>query len=379
MLSMKTNKNYLFALSLAYRTKKAYLQNAIEQEEKEHLHVIGTDGWSLKDRQEAYCQEVLPYWKRFGVKPKRFWFELNGSRDHRIDPRFIPGDFYFTQLLPYMNDAIQAPGLTNKAYQEYLFQDVKQPDTVALKIAGIYCDEKRNIISEDRAAALCRERGGELILKPSVGTSGGSGIFVFTPSECSDAYMKKLFCEGGGSFVIQERIQQHRLLNDLNPSSVSTIRVLSLLMDDKVYIESAGLRVSAPGAAYVSVDDGGFYTEILEDGRLSTRVYNNLGKWVDNGNGVFDDSFRIPSMERVYDLVRRIHPRLGHFRCIGWDFAIASNGDPVMIEFNEFPALGCPQLVRCKPIFNERTDWILEDYYHHRTWEKNHRQNVLIQ
>lgn len=84
-------------------------------------------------------------------------------------------------------------------------------------------------------------------------------------------------------------------------------------------------------------------------------------------------------MDRVYDEVKRIHPRIGHFRCIGWDFTIDVNGEPVMIEYNVFPMLGNPQLVRCKPVFNEQTDWILEDYYEHRTWANNHRQDILIQ
>lgn len=43
-----------------------------------------------------------------------------------------------------------------------------------------------------------------------------------------------------------------------------------------------------------------------------------------------------------------------------------------------FPGMGCPQIARCKPIFNERTDWILEDFFIHRTWEKNHRQNIML-
>ena len=365
--------------SLARKTKKLYLTKALEAEEQEVLRSIGPDGWALKDRQEAYYGEVLPYWKKFGIRPKRFWFELYGSRDHRMDPRFLPADLYFNEILPYMNAGLQATGLMNKAYTDYLFSDVGRPRIVVMRIDGTYCDEKRNLIREEEAIGLCLERDTDLFVKVSVDSSGGRGIFVLTPSECTHDDVRRIFREAGASFVVQERIRQHPLLESLNPSSVSTIRVLSLLLDDQVYIESAALRISAPGTSHVKIHDGGITTEILPGGKLHTRVYSDLGRWFDHGKGIFDEGFAIPGMDKVYEEVKRIHPRMGHFRCIGWDFAVDAEGDPVLIEFNVFPALGSTQITRCKPVFNDKTDWILEDYFRRRTWEKNHRQDVLIQ
>lgn len=370
---------YNSALGFARKTRRLYLSKALEREELEVFNKIDLDDWSLKEREEAYKQEVLPYWKRFGRAPKKFWFEYYGSRDHMMDPGFIPADLFYTEILPYMNDGLQRKGLINKGYLEYLFCDVKQSQTVALKIDGNYCDEKRKLIREDDAIALCRERKEELFLKVSTGTSCGKGITVFTPSDCSEEDIRKLLRGAGANFIIQERIKQHPDLAKLNPTSVVTIRVLSLLMDNKVYIESAGLRVSAPGTSFVTSKDGGFYTLILEDGRMNQKVYSDLGKWYDNGKGIFDDSYRVPSIDRVYDVVRRIHPRVGHFRCIGWDFTIDENGDPVMFEYNVFPGLIIPQITSCRPVFNERTEWLLEDYFSRRSWAENHRQDALIQ
>ena len=372
-------KEYRDAVAFAIKAKKRYLSKALEDEEMLHLQNIGLEGWAEKDRQDAYREEVLPYWEKFGLAPKRFWFELYGSRDHRMDPRSLPADLYFTEILPYMNDGMQRPGLANKAYLDYLFSDVKQPGTVALRVEGIHYDRNRNIVSEEEAIALCLERDERLFLKRTVETSGGSGIYVIDPSESGPEDVRKIFSEAGASFIVQEGIRQHPVLSELNPSSVSTIRVLSLLMDDRVYIESAALRISPPDLPYVKIYSGGLSTEILEGGKLHPRVYSDNGAWYDDGNGLFDADFTIPSIDRIYDQVRRIHPRMGHFKCIGWDFAVDEGGDPVLIEPNVFPSLGCTQITRCKPVFNEKTDWILEDYFQRRTWEKNHRQDILIQ
>ena len=362
----------------AIKTKKRYLADALEQEASALLAHMELDDWDMEERRLAYEQEVRPYWEKYGAAPKQMWFELYGSRDRRMDPRFMPANLYYTGVLPYMNNGMQHHGLMNKGYLDYLFSDVKRPETVILKIEGVCCDEKRNVISERDAIGLCRQRGGTLFLKRSTGSKSGKGIFVFEPEECTDEEILDIFREAGASFIVQEKIRQHPLIEKLNPSSVSTIRILSLLMEDKVSVESAVLRVSSPGMPYVTVHDGGFYAEILEDGRLHGKTYDNNGGWLDHGKGMFDDSFVMPSMDKVYAEVQRIHPRIGHFKCVGWDFAVDAQGDPVMIEFNAFPGIDCSQTTCCRPIFGDKTDWILEDYYMHRTWEQNHRQDILI-
>ena len=149
-------------------------------------------------------------------------------------------------------------------------------------------------------------------------------------------------------------------------------------MDNEASVISAVLRVSGPDMPYVTVHDGGFYAEIKEDGRLHPKVFDNNGAWFEHGKGTFDDSFVMPAMDKVYAEAKRIHPRIAHFKCVGWDFAVDEQGDPVMIEFNAFPGLDCSQTTCCKPIFGDRTDWILEDYFQRRTWEQNHRQDILI-
>lgn len=377
---MSFEKDYIEAVDCAIKAKKQYLKDALEREALSRWKSIGLDGWSEMERREQYEQEVVPYWKRFGFVPKQFWFELSGSRDHRMDPRFIPDDLYYTEIIPYLNNGQQFYGLSNKGYYDFFFSDVKQAKTVALKIEGLYCDEERNIITVEDVIDRCREHKGTLFIKPSTNTHSGEGIIVVEPAECSDDDIRKLLEGSGSSFIIQERIRQHPLLNRLNPLSVCTIRVISLIFDNKVSIENAAIRIGGPEQLFVTVNDGCKHSEILEDHRLHSKILLNSDSWVENGGGLFDDRFVVPSMEKVYEEILRIHPRLGHFKCIGWDFSIDEDGDAVLIELNPAPAAGDgSQLVCCRPMFNEKTDWILEDYFERRTWETNHFQNILIQ
>ena len=361
---------------LTQKSKKLYLKRAVEHEEFDKLKRIGLDGWSPEDRKASYMDVVLPYWKKFGLTPKKSWFEYYGSRDHRMDPRFVPADLYYTEIAPYLNDGLQRIGLANKAYYDLIFDDVKQPETVVVKTEGSYCDENRKLLTEEKAASLCLGREADLVFKKTVDSKKGKGISVIPRSECTRENILKCLSEGGPSFIVQEKIKQHPAFDALNPDSVCTIRVLSLLLDDNVYIESPIFRIGTPGIPYLRVHDE-YLIEILDDGKLYPKIYYDRGKWYENGNGLFDDSFVIPSIDKVYDEVKRIHPRMGHFKWIGWDFTVDSEGDPVMIEYNVFPAPG-PQIARCKPFFGEHSDWVYEEFFKRREWEKNHRHDVLI-
>ena len=93
-------KEYEEALAEAQRLKKRWLSAALAEETKDYIRSIGG---GCRDH-EAFREKVLPYWQRFGYVPEEFWFEFAGSRDGVMDPRFVPADLFYTELLPYLNE-----------------------------------------------------------------------------------------------------------------------------------------------------------------------------------------------------------------------------------------------------------------------------------
>lgn len=324
--------------------------------------------WDEKSRAEEYRTVVLPYWKQFGRQPERFWFELAGSRDQKMDPRYIPSDMYYMELLPYFNNLPFHYALEDKNSLDLRFPDVKQAPTVCRKMAGEYYDDKMKLIEQEDAVSLCMERKGELFIKPTMYSGFGNGIQRFDPSACSAERIKELFFVTGSNFIVQEKILPHEVLSSLNPDSVSTIRVLSLFVEGKVYITNVYLRVSVPGSSHVSVGSE-YNAEILPDGRISHKVCLDEGGWFDNRKeGLFDDTLVIPGIDKVLAEAKRLHPRMGHFKWIGWDFTLDEDGDPLLIEINSTPG-DHAQRVCGRPLFADMTDWVLEDYFHNRSME----------
>lgn len=358
---------YGTALRIARHTKDRYYRKTIEMYNTDLIGRV-VDDWDENSRAEGYRSLVVPYWEKYGWRPDRFWFELAGSRDHRMDPRFIPSDLYYMELLPYMNNLPFRFALEDKNYLELRFPDVKQARTVCRRIAGEYYDPGMELISAEEGIRLCAEHGGRLFIKPSTYSACGKGIQRFDPSACTEEDIRDLFLQTGANFIVQEEILPHEAISSLNPDSVSTIRVLSLFADGRVYIPNMYLRVSAAPDSHVVVGSE-YNAEILPDGRISPMVCLDEGGWFDNREeGLFDAGTVIPGVDRILAETKELHPRVGHIKWIGWDFTVDRDGDPVLIEFNSTPG-DHAQRVCGRPLFGEMTDWLLDDYFSGRSME----------
>lgn len=369
MRAEKALNRFLYSVSLrtARGAKRRYHRNNMIRFNRGLVETFA-DSWDEKSRTEEYREVVLPYWQRFGRRPERFWFELAGSRDCRMDPRFIPSDLYYLELLPYINNLSFHYALEDKNYLNMRFPDVKQAQTVCRRIAGEYYDAEMGLIGQEDAVSLCLEHRGELFIKPSLYGGLGGGIQRFDPSECAGERIEELFLQTGSNFIVQEKIIQHDVLMSLNPDSVCTIRVLSLFVDGSVYIPNVYLRISVPGSSHIVVGSE-YNVEILPDGSISPKICLDEGGWFDNREEkLFDDALVIPGIDRVLAEAKRLHPRVGHFKWIGWDFTLEQNGDPLLIEINSIPG-DHAQRVCGRPLFADMTDWVLEDYFHNRSMD----------
>ncbi len=358
---------YGVSLRTTISTKNRYFRRPMEQANRELARRV-TNGWDREIRRQEYLETVVPYWKKFGRRPKRFWFELAGSRDQKMDPRFIPSDLYYIELAPYINNLPFHWALEDKNYLDRRFPEVKQAQTVCRRIAGEFYDENMKNIREEDALKLCREHGGELFVKPSVYSCFGNGIKHFDPSECTDSQIRGFFAATGANLIVQEKILQHASLASLNPDAVNTLRVLSLFVEGKVHIPLMYLRVGAEDTSHVTVG-AEWNAEILPDGHVCSRVWHDAGYWISaREEGLFDDSFLIPGVGLVCEKVRALHPQVGHLKWIGWDFTLDQDGDPLLIELNTVPG-DHAQRVCGRPLFGEMTDWVLEDFFHKRSME----------
>ncbi len=137
-----------------------------------------------------------------------------------------------------------------------------------------------------------------------------------------------------GTFVLQETIRQHPKMDQLNPSSVNSIRLVT--MSDGVGVSNlAGfVRMGLRDSVIDNITRGGVGCGIREDGTLHREGLNGSMR-IDRHptSGTVFEGFSLPSYKEAQDLVCNMHQAFHCFFIIAWDIAITADG-PVVIEGN---------------------------------------------
>lgn len=172
---------------------------------------------------------------------------------------YLPDDVYYTVIDQYFNDWDKAKKFDDKCYYDRLFSsfDIKMPKTICYRINGIWLDSNYKPISEEKASQLILNNG-KAFLKESVESEGGHGVVFFDAKEKGRPELKEIFAKLGDNIVVQEPIVQSEVTKSLNPSSVNTIRILSLLdKDGNVKIYSGILRMGIGNSKVDNASSGG--------------------------------------------------------------------------------------------------------------------------
>lgn len=178
----------------------------------------------------------------------------------------------------------------------------------------------------------------KVIFKP-VSASCGRGIQVYdfndTPRE--QVYEELKDMEGG---VVETYLIQHPLMAQFAPASVNTIRVVTVVKDDKVNIVYTLFRMGDGVSVVDNFHSGGVIAPVdKETGIISGSAVDFEQKKTDYhpGTGVKIKDFQIPYWPEVLALIDKAAKVVPGMRYIGWDVAITANG-PVLIEANTTPS-----------------------------------------
>lgn len=313
---------------------------------------------------EPERKEINDFYGNYGLSPLSIFHQFYKHCTGIFDVRFIPDDLYYTYIDPFFNDWILARHLDNKTYYHLLFPDVKQPDLLAYRQNGYWLDKTHNLINEDTVIHLI-QKDDICFLKQATDSEGGKGVYVLN-AQNSKKEISDIFKEIKGDIVIQAALIQSKTLSILNPSSVNTLRLLTLLRkDNSVKLCSTSLRMGINGAKVDNASSGGITVGVNNDGTLKPIAYAASGiKYNCHPTSNINFSkITIPNYSKIVDLVKDQAKKNPHFRLISWDIALNENDEPVLIEANlKYGELEFHQLNN-GPIFGEETDYILKEVF----------------
>ena len=322
-------------------------------------HVMA-DGFDYK----AHKRELSSYYQERGFKVSMMFDHYFSSLNGIHSDRYLSMDLYYFFIIPALNRYDFKDAYLDKNVYSILFPDVRQPHTVFKNIHGHFYHDGEQI-TNGQAVELVQSSGCDLIIKPTVETCNGEGVEQIT---CRDtACLMDLFQQYGFNFIVQEKVKQHPALQQLNPTSLNSMRLYTYRRKDGSYeflYPYAHIRFGGKGAIKDNVSQGGGTCLIQENGLVDDCVYRFKSMSVSSlyqETGVTE--LVIPSYDKVIETLKKMHRRLPYFDFVGWDVTVLPDGEPLLIEFNLVPSVEGPQMM-AGPMFGEYLDEVVERARH---------------
>lgn len=313
-----------------------------------------------KGTNKEFDDVVVSYWKKYGVKPKKYWYQTYCDGKGKFDPRYIPDTMWQTVFAEYFNNLLISRAYADKCAYDLLFPHLKKPRMIVKNSAGRFYGDHHNLITEEEAVKLCCAED-RFIIKYATLSSGGRNIQVLETGEVNETVVRKLFKEYKMNFVIQELVEQHEDLARIHRESLNTLRIMSFFFKGEVYILSAQLRMGSGGARVDNYSSGGYACNINPDGRLSERAVSKAEGWAyKHPCGLAFKDIIVPNYADVIEIVKEESRKISQLNIIGWDFAIGKNGEPIFIELNVTPETNQNG---SGPTFGDMTEAVLQDVF----------------
>lgn len=291
----------------------------------------------------------------------KFYTEKTGQ----FDKYYIPDSIFQYIIDPFYNSWKKANVIDNKCYYHRMFTDFKLPQLIVYRLAGLWYNDLDEIITEKTAEELIF-RHKECFIKKAVNSWGGTGVAFFDTTSQTKEDLKHVLLKDQTDLVIQAAVVQHPDIAILNPDSLNTIRIISMLRQDgSVKIYSSLLRMGLKGFKVDNASSGGISAGIRTDGRLKNVAYTNTGvRFTEHPTShVHFENVVIPAFAKMQKAVATAHPKFPHFRLISWDIAVDKDSEPVLIEANLCDGELDFHQLNNGPIFKDDTEAILSEVF----------------
>ena len=145
---------------------------------------------------------------------------------------------------------------------------------------------------------------------------------------------------------VEDSIEQHEEMKKLNPTSINTVRVVTVLdKHNEAHVMYTLQRIGINNMSVDNVGSGGIYTVLSDEGQIinpcwSDKTITTYTKHPTTGMDLI--GFTVPYYKEALELCKKAAKVEPHIRYVGWDIAISDKG-PVIVEGNPLPGYDMPQ------------------------------------
>ncbi|MGI9262376.1 MAG: sugar-transfer associated ATP-grasp domain-containing protein [Woeseiaceae bacterium] len=136
-------------------------------------------------------------------------------------------------------------------------------------------------------------------------------------------------------FIIEEKAQNHPVLDEVHPESFNTLRLSTIrTADGQLHLARPFIKFGRGGTHVDNLNAGGVFAIVDENHRLGT-AFDATGEAFENhpDTGVQISGLEVPFFEQAVELAFDASRVFGFMATIGWDIGITPDG-PVLVEGN---------------------------------------------
>ncbi|TMP50781.1 hypothetical protein CWB58_14510 [Pseudoalteromonas sp. S201] len=303
----------------------------------------------FKQIKELYLLgRAIKYW------PNNY-FKYDGYKKGKslVDTKlYVTGVLFGNFRKHHLNDSRYTVFADDKFLFHKLMDDAGIPAAKLINVISYNAikDEYTGLNSVNAEVVLDTITVDAIVIKPVIDSCQGAGVNVINISTNkkfemsgktynSKELLKKLFSEYSGSYLIEEKIQQHSFNHRLYPEAVNTIRVDSLLAKSgEVIINSAYLRIGRNGRKIDnwSGKQGGIGVNVnIQNGTLNSQgIDYSKNLYTEHPDThVSFSGLVVPYWEEIINIVKDAALQFPNLRALGWDIALTEDG-PLILEVN---------------------------------------------
>ena len=177
---------------------------------------------------------------------------------------------------------------------------------------------------------------GKVIVKPIASTQGRGIAIIEYAQDSIKAWTQKL---AFSDYIVEQYITQHPAMNRINPTSVNTVRICTVLdASHTAHVIGAGLRCGGAGSYVDNFHHGGVaYPIDIEHGVVCGRGKKTSDHKLYSchpATGTLMLGFAIPHWDMVMQSAKEAAEMSDRVAYLGWDIAVTEDGVEI-IEAND--------------------------------------------
>lgn len=263
------------------------------------------------------------------------------TREERKE--FISDDEHFSYL-SILNNKETSKVFTDKGLAYEVFKEFYKRDAACVRDGAVTSSVRAFMKEHDR-----------FIVKPLKDAFGNGIEIIENDTGKVDEIIESLSQKYNGNYIVEDLIRQSESMARFHESSVNTLRISTLRLNDRVEILWPFAKFGLGNAVVDNAASGGVLCPVdIDTGRIYRWAIDEKGNKYDAhpDSGIQFEGFVIPKWNYAIDLAKKLALVLPENRWIGWDVALTDKGW-VMVEGNAYGQFIGMQLMLNKGIRSE--------------------------